>query len=184
MSRRRIQQVVALSFVLTLVLGVLALTAAETGDDPSSPTTIERALDSERCDAALEQMQAFLADNFVEQAAATEQPIDTGDGVEDQQVWDDFFREIAASCVDVGATLSELVLFTDAQADALVDDPAAQVIALFTTAQICTVDVVQLTSEAAAICVTAGDEATEALNDLFGDALGTDGQLELEAPTD
>jgi hypothetical protein len=48
-----------------------------------------------------------------------------------------------------------------------------QVVALLfvltTTAQICTVDVVRFTADAAEICVTAGDEATAALNSLSGD---------------
>ena len=179
MSRRRIQQVVALLFVLTLVLGVLSLGTGSTGQDEADPNTIEREIDPERCATALDEMQNFLADTFVEQTEAGAEPSDAviDAGVADQAVWDTFFRQIATSCPDVGATLSELVVFTEAQSVALAGDPTAQLAALLTTAQICTIDVVQLTSDATAICVTAGDEATEVLNGLSGDTLGADGRL-------
>ena len=165
-------------FVLTLVGGGLALTAGDLSEnEESAPSTIERDIDPARCQATIDEMTAFLDESFAAQSSEVAESggtAATDDDIAAQAVWDEFFIDVAATCSDIGAAISEIIVFSSTRADELQDDPGAQLVALLTTAQLCTIDVVQLTSPAVAVCQTAADDATAGLNDVFGDTLETD----------
>lgn len=167
-------------FVLTLVGGGLALTAGDLSEsEESASSTIERNLDPARCQATIDEMTAFLDESFAAQSSELAQSAESGgtattdDDTEVQAVWDEFFIDVAAYCSDTGAAISEIIVFSSTRAEDLQDDPAAQLVALFTAAQLCTIDVVQLTSPAVAVCQTAADDATAGLNELSDDTLET-----------